>query len=69
MLPYVEAELARGTRLNAITRHMLGLFQGCPGARAWRRHLSQHGCRPGAGPDVIETALALVPEASERKSA
>ncbi len=40
-LPYVERQLAKGTRLNQIARHMLGLFQGRPGARAWRRHLSE----------------------------
>jgi tRNA-dihydrouridine synthase A len=58
MLPYVEQELAAGTPLNAITRHMLGLFQGVPGARAWRRHLSEYAHRAGAGPKVILDALA-----------
>jgi tRNA-dihydrouridine synthase A len=58
MLPYVEQELAAGTPLNAITRHMLGLFQGVPGARAWRRHLSEYAHRAGAGPEVILDALA-----------
>ncbi|HEV7368287.1 tRNA dihydrouridine(20/20a) synthase DusA, partial [Arenibaculum sp.] len=61
MLPYVEARLAAGTPLNAITRHMLGLFQGMPGARAWRRHLSENAHRPGAGPEVLARAAALVP--------
>ncbi len=58
--PYVERELAAGTRLAAMTRHILGLFQGCPGARAWRRHLAENAHRPGAGPEVIRTAAALV---------
>jgi len=55
---YVEAEVARGTRLQHIARHLLGLFQGEPGARAFRRHLSEHAHREGAGWDVIEAALA-----------
>jgi tRNA-dihydrouridine synthase A len=45
-----------------MTRHMLNLFQAVPGARAWRRHLSEHAFRPGAGVEVIEAALAKVPE-------
>jgi tRNA-dihydrouridine synthase A len=59
-IPYVEAELARGTRLHSITRHMLGLFQGLPGARAWRRHLATEAVKPGAGADVLRQALDLV---------
>jgi len=59
-LPYVEQELGRGTRLHAMTRHILGLFQGLPGARAWRRHLSEHATRPGAGIDVLLQAAANV---------
>jgi len=59
-LPYVEQELSRGTRLHAMTRHILGLFQGLPGARAWRRHLSEHATRPGAGIDVLLQAAANV---------
>jgi tRNA-dihydrouridine synthase A len=60
MLPYIEAERGRGTPLNAITRHMLGAFQGRPGARAWRRMLSEEAHRPGAGPELVERALAQV---------
>jgi tRNA-dihydrouridine synthase A len=60
LVPYIERELARGTRLSAITRHMLGLFRGVPGARAFRRHLATHAVRPGAGTDVLVAALALV---------
>lgn len=62
MLPYIEAELTRGTRLNQITRHMLGAFSGRPGARRWRQILSQEAHRPGAGPALVERALAAVTE-------
>jgi len=61
-LPYMKQELAAGTRLAAMTRHMLALFQAVPGARAWRRYLSEHAFRPGAGLEVVEAALAKVPE-------
>lgn len=57
-LPYVERNLAQGVPLNAMTRHILGLFQGRPGARAWRRHLSENAHRPGAGVEVLRTAGA-----------
>jgi tRNA-dihydrouridine synthase A len=60
MLPYIERELADGTPLKQITRHMLGLFQGMPGARHWRRHLSEHAVRPGAGIDVVRQALLII---------
>jgi tRNA-dihydrouridine synthase A len=59
-IPYIEAELARGTRLHAITRHFLGAFQGVPGARAFRRHLSQYGVKPAAGVNVLREAIALI---------
>ncbi|MDO5756194.1 MAG: tRNA dihydrouridine(20/20a) synthase DusA [Rhodobacterales bacterium] len=58
MLPYIEAHLTGGGRLNQVTRHMLGLFAGQPGARAWRRILSEGAHLPGAGPQLIEDALA-----------
>jgi tRNA-dihydrouridine synthase A len=64
MLPYIEAELGRGTRLHQITRHMLGAFQGRPGARAWRRDLSEGARRPGAGPDLVAAALSRVAAAA-----
>jgi tRNA-dihydrouridine synthase A len=57
MMDYVEAHLAQGGRLNQITRHMLGLFAGRPGARAWRRTLSEGAHLSGAGPELIEAAL------------
>ncbi len=60
MLPYIEAHVSSGGRLNHITRHMLGLFSGRPGARQWRRALSEQAHRDGAGPEVVEAALAHV---------
>ncbi|MEL7092064.1 MAG: tRNA dihydrouridine(20/20a) synthase DusA [Pseudomonadota bacterium] len=60
MLPYIDAHLSAGGRLHQITRHMLGLFAGRPGARAWRRHLSEGASAPNAGPELVEQALALV---------
>ena len=69
LLPYVERELAEGTPLRAITRHLLGLFNGLPGARAWRRHLSEAAHRPSAGPEVIRKALARISECPSRAAA
>jgi tRNA-dihydrouridine synthase A len=60
MLPYIEAHLSSGGRLNQITRHMLGLFTGRPGARHWRRVLSERAHKPGAGPEVVLDALAAI---------
>ncbi|AFJ48717.1 tRNA dihydrouridine(20/20a) synthase DusA [Shimwellia blattae] len=60
MYPYIERELSRGCYLGHITRHMLGLFQGIPGARQWRRHLSENAHKAGADIRVLEQALALV---------
>ncbi|AEY02751.1 tRNA-dihydrouridine synthase A [Oceanimonas sp. GK1] len=64
LLPYIERELTQGTYLGNITRHTLGIFQGMPGARAWRRHLSENAHKRGAGPEVVEAAMARVPEES-----
>ena len=66
-LPHVRAELARGTRLAATTRPMLGLFHGRPGARAWRRGLTVESIAPGAGVGVIERALEAIRDAAARK--
>jgi tRNA-dihydrouridine synthase A len=60
LVPYIARELARGTRLHAITRHVLGLFRGVPGARAFRRHLATEGVKPGADVATFREALALV---------
>lgn len=57
MLPYIEQQLQQGVRLHCIARHMLGLFHGVDGARAWRRHLSENATRFGAGSQVILDAL------------
>ncbi len=65
MKPYIGAQLAKGTTLHSITRHMIGLFQGLPGARSWRRVLSEKATKPGAGLEVLDEALAQIhmPEA------
>ena len=57
-LQYVDNELAKGTKLQAMTRHILGLFHGMPGARQYRRHISENAYKPDAGIDVLATALA-----------
>ena len=64
MLPHIEAHLQRGGRLHHVTRHMLGLFAGRPGARAWKRTLSEGAHRDGAGPALVEAALAHVTRAA-----
>jgi tRNA-dihydrouridine synthase A len=64
--PYVAAQLARGQRLHAITRHVLGLYAGRPGARAWRRVLSEFAPRPGAGIDVLDRAREAAARGGER---
>ncbi|MFY8142797.1 MAG: tRNA dihydrouridine(20/20a) synthase DusA [Caulobacter sp.] len=58
--PYLARELAAGTHLAAMSRHMLGLFHGLPGARAWRRILTVEGVKAGAGLDVVDRALEAV---------
>jgi tRNA-dihydrouridine synthase A len=60
LIPYIERELAEGTRLHAITRHLHGLFHGVPGARAFRRRLAEAGASPQAGAVLLREALALV---------
>ncbi|WP_338144747.1 tRNA dihydrouridine(20/20a) synthase DusA [Fertoeibacter niger] len=60
MRPYIAGHLAEGGRLHQITRHMLGLFAGQPGARGWRRVLSEGATRPGAGLDLLDRALEAV---------
>jgi tRNA-dihydrouridine synthase A len=64
LLPYIEQERLRDTPLHAITRHVLGLFHGVPGARAFRRYVATHALKPGAGPEVLLEALALLASAS-----
>lgn len=60
ILPWVEGQCAAGVPLHHMTRHMMGLFAGMQGARAWRRHLSENACRRDAGPEVLRAAAALV---------
>lgn len=57
MMPYIDAHLARGGRVNQVTRHMLGLFQGVPGARRWRQILTVDSCKPDATSQVVARAL------------
>jgi tRNA-dihydrouridine synthase A len=64
MLPYIEAELARGTRLHSITRHFVGAFHGLPGARAFRRHLAENAVKSGAGIGALRDAIALVQDSA-----
>jgi tRNA-dihydrouridine synthase A len=61
LIPFVQKEFAQGTPINRITRHILGLFQGQPGAKAWRRHISENAHRPEATPGLITQAARLVP--------
>ncbi|MEN8195965.1 MAG: tRNA dihydrouridine(20/20a) synthase DusA [Pseudomonadota bacterium] len=61
---YIERQLAQGVPLKRMTRHMVGLFQGQPGARAWRRQLAENAHRPGAGVEVVRDALDRVSAAA-----
>jgi tRNA-dihydrouridine synthase A len=60
-LPYVERELAKGVRLNDMSRHLLGLFHGRPGGRLYRRHIAENSYKRGAGTEVLREAAALSP--------
>jgi tRNA-dihydrouridine synthase A len=64
MLPYVENQLAQGERLGRIARHMLGLFSGQPGARAWRRYISEHAHHDDADATTLLAALDAVDQAA-----
>ena len=59
-MPYLRGEIARGTPLSALTRHLLGLYQARPGARRWRRFLTEGTARPGMGAELLLEALDLV---------
>jgi len=61
MYPYIERQMANGSYLNHISRHMLGLFQNMPGARQWRRHISENAHKPGAGIEVLQQAVEKIP--------
>jgi tRNA-dihydrouridine synthase A len=69
LLPYVERQLARGAHLNHITRHILGLYQGVPGARKFRRHLSENAYRKDAGVEVLRDAFEMVRDRGAREAA
>ena len=60
MMPYIERELAAGTRLHSITRHFVGAFHGVPGARAFRRYLAERGVKSHVDANVLRAAIALV---------
>lgn len=62
MYPYIERELANGAYLGHITRHMLGIFQSMPGARQWRRYISENAHKAGSGIEVVQAALAKIPK-------
>lgn len=61
MFPYIEQQLSQGAYLGHITRHMLGMFQSMPGARQWRRHISENAHKKGAGLEVVRDALEKIP--------
>ena len=69
MRPYIEAQLAQGTRLHAITRHFVGAFHAVPGARAFRRHLAENGVKPGADISVLRDAIARVTQREPAEAA
>ncbi len=69
LIDYAARRCAEGVPIKAITRHVLGLFNGLPGARAWRRHLSEAAHRPGAGIEVLRDALALRARAEQERRA
>lgn len=62
MLPYIDTWIAKGYKLNKITRHMLQLFLGQPGSRLWRRYLTEQSCRWEAGSEVVRAAIAQMPK-------
>lgn len=67
LLPYIEEELSKGAVLHDITRHILGIFLGLPGAKKWRRILSEKAFLPAAGPEVVLEALSHVAEIGGEK--
>ena len=65
MLPYIDYWVAKGTRLNSISRHLLQLFAHQPGTKAWKRYLTEHACQSGADSLVVSNALAKVRQVGE----
>jgi tRNA-dihydrouridine synthase A len=64
---YAAQQLTKGVRLHSMTKHLLGLFPGKPGARLFRRHLSTEALKPGAGLDVYDAAVAILRDATARR--
>jgi tRNA-dihydrouridine synthase A len=62
MLPYIENWVAQGHKVSHITRHLLQLFSGQPGTKAWKRYITEQAYQPGAGVEVVRDAIALVPQ-------
>jgi tRNA-dihydrouridine synthase A len=69
LFPYIEKAMTDGARLNSVTRHLLGLFRGQPGARLFRRHLATEAVKPGAEVNVLRDALAFIGDRELAKSA
>ncbi|MCH8111665.1 MAG: tRNA-dihydrouridine synthase, partial [Proteobacteria bacterium] len=69
LIPYVARKRGEGVPLQRMTRHILGLFLGQPGARAWRRYLSENAYREGAGIETLQAAASFVHPANEGQAA
>jgi tRNA-dihydrouridine synthase A len=69
LMPYAARLVESGLPLHALTRHVMGLFQGMPGGKIWRRHLSENAPRRGDDPQVLAEALALVEAEQEKRAA
>ena len=69
LIPYAERLVAQGTPLHALTRHVMGLYQGQAGGRLWRRHLSENAPRRGDDPRVLQEALDVVLEQQKLRAA
>jgi tRNA-dihydrouridine synthase A len=69
LIPYFAVNCEHGVPLKSMTRHLLGMFHGMPGARSWRRHLAENAHLPDAGPQIVIDALSAVEDARERSEA
>ena len=67
-MPYIEEQLSKDIYLSHITRHILGIFHGQPGARQFRRYISENAHKPGSGIEVLRTALSKVPTEAENEA-
>ena len=59
-IPYIKNQVGQGVRLHAMTQHILGLFHGIPGAKGWRRYISENACKPTADESVVLEALKFI---------